>query len=203
MKPPGGEGDGEGAGGGDGAGDGGRGDGGDGSPDESVMSRVHVPPTATAKGKLELYGEPPLSVVPSAQLRLQPTSLGLELLEQVLVEEIVEVLVEEIVEVLVEEIVEVLTASQPPSSVASISSSGVRLTSRVRPTARQPARDTARQPCTQGEPASGFMPGSEMVRSRVARQLGSEPNPSEACLHQTSGIILHCNPPKNYKQHLS
>ena len=155
------------------------------------MFRVHVVPGATANGRLEVYGAPPLSVVtvvPSAQLRLQPTSLGLELLEQVLVEEIVEVLVEEIVEV--------LTASQPPSSVASISSSGVRLTSRVRPTARQPARDTARQPCTQGEPASGFMPGSEMVRSRVARQLGSEPNPSEACFHQTSGIILHCNPPK-------
>ena len=46
------------------------------SPYESVMSRVHVAPSATANGKLEVYGAPPLSVVPSEQLRLQPTSSG-------------------------------------------------------------------------------------------------------------------------------
>ena len=44
------------------------------SPYESVMSRVHVAPSATANGTLEVYGAPPLSVVPSEQLRLQPTS---------------------------------------------------------------------------------------------------------------------------------
>ena len=44
------------------------------SPHESVMSRAHVAPSATAT--LELYGAPPLSVVSSEQLRLQPTSLG-------------------------------------------------------------------------------------------------------------------------------
>ena len=45
------------------------------SPYESVMSRVHVAPSATANGALEVfpYGAPPLSVVPSVQVRLQPT----------------------------------------------------------------------------------------------------------------------------------
>ena len=42
----------------------------------SVMFRVHVAPIATANGKLEAYGAPPLSVVPSEQLSLQPTSSG-------------------------------------------------------------------------------------------------------------------------------
>ena len=46
------------------------------SPHESVISRVHVAPSATASGALEVYGAPPLSLVPSEQLRLQPTSLG-------------------------------------------------------------------------------------------------------------------------------
>eukprot|EP00964_Phaeocystis_antarctica_P121581 scaffold85237_cov52-Phaeocystis_antarctica.AAC.2 len=54
------------------------------------MSRVHVAPCATANGKLEVYGAPPLSVGPSEQLRLQPTSLGYEPLEQVIAEEVVE-----------------------------------------------------------------------------------------------------------------
>ena len=53
-----------------------------GSP-RSVMSRVHVAPSATANGKLKAYGAPPLSVVPSEQLRLQPTSRGYEPPEQV------------------------------------------------------------------------------------------------------------------------
>ena len=46
------------------------------SPYESVIFRVHVAPRATANGALEVfpYGAPPLSVVPSEQLRLQPTS---------------------------------------------------------------------------------------------------------------------------------
>ena len=56
------------------------------SPYESVMFRVHVSPTATANGKLEAYGAPPISVVPSEQLRLQPTSLGYEPPEQVITE---------------------------------------------------------------------------------------------------------------------
>ena len=47
---------------------------------EFVISRVHVAPSATANGSLEAYGAPngaaALSVVPSEQLRLQPTSLG-------------------------------------------------------------------------------------------------------------------------------
>ena len=51
------------------------------------MSRVHVAPSATANGTLEVYGAPPLSVVPSEQLRLQPTSLGYDPLEQVIVED--------------------------------------------------------------------------------------------------------------------
>ena len=46
------------------------------SPIESVMTRVHVAPSATASGTLEVYGAPPLSVVSSEQLRLQPMSLG-------------------------------------------------------------------------------------------------------------------------------
>ena len=51
------------------------------------MSRVHVAPSATVSGTLEVYGAPPLSVVPSEQLRLQPTSLGYDPLEQVIVED--------------------------------------------------------------------------------------------------------------------
>ena len=51
------------------------------------MSRVHVAPRATANGKLEVYGAPPLSVVPSEQLRLQPTSTGYDPLEQLIVED--------------------------------------------------------------------------------------------------------------------
>ena len=49
---------------------------------------MHVAPNATANGKLENsgYGAPPLSVVPSEQLRLQPTSFGYESLEQVIAE---------------------------------------------------------------------------------------------------------------------
>ena len=47
---------------------------------------MHVAPSATASGALEVYGAPPLSVVPSEQLRLQPTSSGHEPLEQVTVE---------------------------------------------------------------------------------------------------------------------
>ena len=92
------------------------------SADESVMSRVHVAPSATANGELgdddEGYGAPPLSVVPSEQLRLQPTSLGRDPPEQVIAE---------------------VTrggswlASQPPSHDASISSSAVRQAPRVRP----------------------------------------------------------------------
>jgi hypothetical protein len=57
------------------------------SPYESVMSRVHVAPAATANGKLEAYGAPPISVVPSEQLRLQPTSLGYEPPEHVITED--------------------------------------------------------------------------------------------------------------------
>ena len=54
------------------------------------MSRMHVAPSATVNGKLEVYGAPPLSVVPSEQLRLQPTSSGYDPLEQVIAEEMVE-----------------------------------------------------------------------------------------------------------------
>ena len=46
------------------------------SPHEHVISRVHVAPSATANGKLEVNGAPPPSVVPSEQARLQPTSSG-------------------------------------------------------------------------------------------------------------------------------
>ena len=58
------------------------------SPYESVMSRVHVAPSATADGTLEVYGAPPLNVVSSEQLRFQPTSFGYEPSEQVIAEEI-------------------------------------------------------------------------------------------------------------------
>ena len=44
------------------------------SPYESVMSKVHVAPSVTANGELEVYGASPLSVAPSEQVRLQPTS---------------------------------------------------------------------------------------------------------------------------------
>ena len=54
------------------------------------MLSAHVAPSATANGTLEVYGAPPLSVVSSEQLRLQPTSLGYEPPEQVIAEEIVE-----------------------------------------------------------------------------------------------------------------
>ena len=58
---------------------------------ELVISRVHVAPSATANGSLEAYGAPngaaALSVVPSEQLRLQPTSVGYDPLEQVIVED--------------------------------------------------------------------------------------------------------------------
>ena len=53
------------------------------------MSRVHVAPSATASGTLDAYGAPPLSVVSSEQVRLQPTSAGHEPPEQVIAEEIV------------------------------------------------------------------------------------------------------------------
>jgi uncharacterized membrane protein YgcG len=59
-------------------------------PPKSVMSRVHVAPTATVSGTLKLYGTPALSMVPSEQLRLQPTLLGNNPLEQVITEEMVE-----------------------------------------------------------------------------------------------------------------
>ena len=59
------------------------------SPYESVMFKVHVAPSATVNGKLEVYGAPPLSVVSSEQLRLQPTSLGYNPPEQVIAEEVV------------------------------------------------------------------------------------------------------------------
>ena len=60
------------------------------SPYESVMSRVHVAPSATASGTLDAYGAPPLSVLSSEQVRLQPTSAGHEPPEQVIAEEIVD-----------------------------------------------------------------------------------------------------------------
>ena len=59
------------------------------SPYESVMSRVHVAPRATANGELDVYGLPPLSMVPSEQLRLQPTSLCHDPPEQVIAEDMV------------------------------------------------------------------------------------------------------------------
>eukprot|EP00964_Phaeocystis_antarctica_P021387 scaffold11859_cov62-Phaeocystis_antarctica.AAC.2 len=54
------------------------------------MLSVHVAPSATTNGKLEVYGAPPLSVMSPAQLRLQPTSFGYDPLEQVIAEEMVE-----------------------------------------------------------------------------------------------------------------
>ena len=59
------------------------------------MSKVHVAPSATANGELKAspytrgYGAPPLSVVPSEQLRLQLTSDGQAPAEQVITEETV------------------------------------------------------------------------------------------------------------------
>ena len=53
------------------------------------MLSVHVAPSATANGTLEVYGAPPLSVVPSEQLRLQTTSSGYVPPEQVIAEEMV------------------------------------------------------------------------------------------------------------------
>ena len=50
---------------------------------------MHVAPSATANGELEVYGAPPLSVVPSEQLRLQPTSPGNDPAEQVIAEDMV------------------------------------------------------------------------------------------------------------------
>ena len=50
------------------------------------MLRVHVAPSATANGELEVYGAPPLSVVPSEQLRLQTTSFAYDPPEQVIAE---------------------------------------------------------------------------------------------------------------------
>ena len=84
----------------------------------SSMVRVHVAPSATANGELgdddEGYGAPPLSVVPSEQLRLQLTSLPYDPLEQVIAEV-------------------TSLASQPPSHDASVNSSAVRQAPRVRP----------------------------------------------------------------------
>eukprot|EP00964_Phaeocystis_antarctica_P066381 scaffold40102_cov54-Phaeocystis_antarctica.AAC.6 len=102
-------------------------------PYESVISRVHVAPSATANGWLEVYGAPPLSVVLSEQLRLQPTSLGYDPPEQVIAEV-------------------AWLASQPPSHDASISSSAVRQAPRVRPW--QAARGRRRQPLCTSAPFS-------------------------------------------------
>ena len=116
------------------------------SPYESVMFRVHVAPSATASGSLEVYGAPPLSVVPSEQLRLQPTSLGYDPPEQVIAEV-------------------TWLASQPPSHDASISSSAVRQAPRVRPW--QAARGRRRLPlCT---PASSSLGGRCCVRGAEAQ----------------------------------
>eukprot|EP00964_Phaeocystis_antarctica_P071488 scaffold43634_cov64-Phaeocystis_antarctica.AAC.3 len=54
------------------------------------MLSVHVEPSTTANGELKVYGAPPLRVVPSEQLRLQPTSFAYHPPEQVIAEEIVE-----------------------------------------------------------------------------------------------------------------
>ena len=51
---------------------------------------MHVAPSATANGDFEVYGAPPLSMVPSEQLRLQPTSSGYDPPEQVIAEEMIE-----------------------------------------------------------------------------------------------------------------
>ena len=69
---------------------------------------------ARPNGALEVYGAPPLSVVSSEQLRLQPTSAGCDPPEQVIAEV-------------------TWLALQPPSHDASISSSAVRQAPRVRP----------------------------------------------------------------------
>eukprot|EP00964_Phaeocystis_antarctica_P050412 scaffold29276_cov81-Phaeocystis_antarctica.AAC.1 len=53
------------------------------------MLSVHVAPSATANGELKVYGAPPLSVVPSEQLRLQPTSPCHDPPEQVIAEKTV------------------------------------------------------------------------------------------------------------------
>ena len=58
------------------------------SHDESVISRVHVSPSATANGTLEAYGAPPLRVVPSEQARLHSISFGYDPLEQVIIVEV-------------------------------------------------------------------------------------------------------------------
>ena len=52
------------------------------------MLRVHVVPSPTTNGTLELYGAPPLSVVLSEQLRLQSISTGYPPGEQEIIEEI-------------------------------------------------------------------------------------------------------------------
>ena len=54
---------------------------------ESVIFSSHVEPSTTSIGELEVYGAPPLSVVPSEQARLQATSPGHCPLEQVIAEE--------------------------------------------------------------------------------------------------------------------
>ena len=54
------------------------------------MLSVHVEPSTTANGELKVYGAPPLRVVPSEQLRLQPTSFCHDPPEQVIAEGIVE-----------------------------------------------------------------------------------------------------------------
>ena len=78
----------------------------------SSMIRVHVAPSATANGTLEVYGAPlgraALSVVPSEQLRLQLTSLPYKPLEQAIAEV-------------------TWLASQPPSHDVSISSKAPRV----------------------------------------------------------------------------
>eukprot|EP00964_Phaeocystis_antarctica_P022996 scaffold12835_cov51-Phaeocystis_antarctica.AAC.1 len=105
------------------------------SPYESVITRVHVAPSATANGALEVYGAPPLSVVSSEQLRLQPTSSGYHPLEQVIAEV-------------------TWSASHPPSHDASINSSAVRQAPRVRPW--QAARGKKRLPlCTSASSSLG------------------------------------------------
>ena len=50
------------------------------------MTKVQFAPIATANGTLKMYGAPPLSVVPSEQLRLQPSALGFSPPAKVIVE---------------------------------------------------------------------------------------------------------------------
>ena len=52
------------------------------SPKLSVIVRSHVAPIATAS--VEAYGAPPLRMVPSEQLRVQPISSGYEPAEQLM-----------------------------------------------------------------------------------------------------------------------